>query len=346
MNYSKILTTAIITTFLLCSNLLFCAAEDVVWYENKTEVFRLAKEQDKYIFLLSGRPTCANCNRTFGYINDDNEPLKQIANENYILWYSHYDNPVRKTESLPYITEPLATAVALPLLCIINPNDPDKNVASTSGGKTVDFLKNFMTIDSKLDKGLTWYEDKDEAFRKAEEEKKYVLKLIGRGTSSNCQKVLQQLYEEPLKQLLEKNYILWYSSDLSEIEIDTNAGGSEEETKVPPYIYVVDPNEPETSVASTWGYQNTKALEETLKSFTVSNENINFTNNKVIISGNALHISNNIDDEQINIYTLTGQHISSIHKKEQSFAIDASPFPKGILVIHSSKGWSAKIIKQ
>ncbi|MDR2915182.1 MAG: hypothetical protein LBV74_10185 [Tannerella sp.] len=346
MNYSKSFATIIITALSLCSNTLFCIADDVVWYQDKEEVFRLAKEQDKYIFLLSGRPTCGNCNRTFGYINNDDEPLKQIANDDYILWYSFYDNPARKAETMIYIAEPLKTATALPILCIINPDDPDKNVAATSGYKTVDALKNLMTIDLIFNKGLTWYEDKEEAFRLAKEEKKYVFKLIGRGTSNNCQKMIQQLQNEPLKNILEKNYILWYSSDVSEIELETYSGDSEDITKVPPYIFVVDPSEPEISLASTWGYQDIETLEEMIKPYTVSNENINLQESKVCFSGNTLHISNNIDNEQINIYTITGQHVSSIHKKEQDVTIDTFYFPKGVLVIHSSKGWSAKIIKQ
>jgi trans-2-enoyl-CoA reductase len=57
-----------------------------------------------------------------------------------------------------------------------------------------------------------------------------------------------------------------------------------------------------------------------------------------------LQISNQTNDEQISVYTLAGKQIASVRKKETTIQIDASSFPKGVLIVGSSAGWNSKII--
>jgi len=253
----KFYNTLIITALLLSLNTFLSTAEDeilnkndsnkkietnststesteLVWHENKTEVFQLAKEQGKLIFLLSGQYTCARCNDTKMCLATD-ESIRPIVDEKYIMWFSNYSNSSTKAEAIMY-TQHLTKngAVFFPLVIIIDPKDPENYVSSyvatdryDTNLQTAAFLKNILENASKL----------------------------------------------------------------------------------------------------------------------TPNEYINLTDSKVTLYNNSLHISNNTDKEIVSIYSITGQLIHYIQKDEPSITIDASSYPNGVLIIHSSKGWSAKVIK-
>lgn len=196
---------------------------------------------------------------------------------------------------------------------------------------------------------LVWNEDKNTVFRLAQEQDKHIFLLVGRPTCKNCQNVIKLLNAPngSLRSMIEENYILWYSfrddaSRKAEVKIYT----AEFDTiaKLLPFLYVINPNKPEKIVTSAWGGQDAEALANILKSYSVSNEIIrNAPETMVSVAGNSLHISNNIEYEDIRIYTLTGQNVALHHKKGCAISIDASDLPKGLLIIHSSKGWSTKI---
>lgn len=343
MNRLRKLTIFAATSLLLCLNSFFCTAEDLIWLEDKNEVFRLAKEQDKQIFLLVGRPTCGNCQRTFGYFNDPEGPLRQIIEDGYILWYSLRDNAARKAEVKVYTEEFDGIAKSLPFLYVINPEDSLHSVASQWGGKTVEVLEDMINIDLMANNTLNWYSDEEEneMINLAKEEEKYIFKFVGRGTSNNSQKVMTQLNEEPLKQLLEENFILW-NSQQAEMVLNTD-----DAPKTSPYISILNPQEPEKSVESTEGFISVETLELLLKAYPVANHPlVEFPEPQVVLSENTLHITNHIENELLSIYTITGKKIYSVHKNECEITIDTSGFPKGILIIHSSKGWSSKIINR
>ena len=252
MNYLKIIAVSIITTLALCLNTSMYAVESpelteddndtlvqiqededteedeaLIWLDDKEEVFKLAKEQNKLIFLLSGRTSCGICNRTRAYL-DTTTNLRQMVDDNYIMWFSNYDSPPEKAEVLIYIQHLLnGGAKTLPLVAIINPNEPNVYVSSYWGSRSATFLETFL----------------------------------------------------------------------------------EEASEITP------------------------------------NEVFNSQDSKAAIFNNRLFVSNNIDNETISIFTITGQKIYTIQKKEQSINIDASSLPNGILILNSSKGWSSKVIK-
>lgn len=91
--------------------------ENAIWYESKEEAFAIAKEQNKYVFLLLGDKTCGNCNIVKNYL--DMPELKEIADKSYILWFCDSNN---SDEGNVY--DQMYPSAYIPLVCIIDPNDP------------------------------------------------------------------------------------------------------------------------------------------------------------------------------------------------------------------------------
>ena len=252
MNYLKNIATFIVTTLVFCfitplyaveraeidkenDNILVQIqqaddneSEELIWLEDKEEVFKIAKEQQKLIFLLSGRHTCPLCRRTMLNL-DSVSDLRQVVDSHYIMWFSNFDTWEGKAETRIYTQHLLDEgATTLPLVAVINPEDPENYVSSFWGSKTASFIKTFLTNAIKI----------------------------------------------------------------------------------------------------------------------TPNESISSRNNKVTIFENTLYVSSDSDNEHINVYTITGRQIYTGQKNEQSITINASSFPKGILIVQSSKGWSSKIIKR
>ena len=335
------------------------------WLRDKEEVFRLAKEQDKYIFLLIGRYSCPNCQKVTIRLEEE---LKKTITEEYILWHSCYDSAARRAEVAEFINQPYqnGTASYLPLVHIINPNDPHKSITGYWGSMSIITLLSLTGYDLPLNEsGLTWHENKNEVFRLAKEQNKLVFKFVGRGTSKNSKDVLALLTEDPLRQMLEEHYILWYSkyddqvttqsgteaaSETGEENNDADTENDPEEpesiTKTPPFIYIINPDEPDVNIVSEWGFKDIEILNDLIEGGIVSNEDYGSSDNKIAIYDNVLYISNNTDNELIRVYSITGQLLYSDNKKEQNMTIDASSFPNGVLIIHSSKGWSSKAVKR
>ena len=342
MNSLKSITVFTICTLFMFSGSFFSAAQvTFTWNQDKDEVFKMAKEEDKFILLFVGRPTCPICQRTYGYFTDSEGPLMPVIDENFITWYSYRDDPKRQEEVQVYTAEILQEATLLPLLSIINPDVPGKNVVTQWGSRTVEVLQEFLTVDLLTGSKLTWYRDKDKVLELAGKENKSVLKIVGRGTSPNCQKVMQQLNEEPFKKMLEENFILWYSADIPE---DYREKDGEEVTQTLPYISIIRPESPDNLLTELWGVQDDESLEEILKNYTVSNETVLSNNHKVSVYGNVLLISNQTDNEQILVFSLTGKRIASVYKNGFAVRIDTSNFPKGVLIVQSSTGWSTKVL--
>ena len=301
----------------------------LTWQVDKEKAFKLAKEQDKYIVKLAGRGTSGNCHQLIKQLNTPS--LKKMLDDNYILWYSDINSD-------DYVSSGEDAAKSLPMLYLINPDEPDVNVDRLWGNQSDQQLADFLTIDLLSGSSLTWYEDKDKVFSLATAENKYIFKLIGQGTSVTCHQVMRQLDEDPLKQLLEDHFVLWFSDDISEASLSTYA-----EASTLPYITILSPDEPDQMLDVIWGVHVAETLEEVLYAYAVSNEMIT-SDSKVFIWGNALHLSNGFNDEQIQIFTLTGQRIASVRKNDYTFTMDASYFPKGVLIVSGSTGWNAKLI--
>jgi len=219
--------------------------------------------------------------------------------------------------------------------------------------------ENSGEIKSKED--LVWLEDKEEVFNIAKEEGKLILLMVGRHDCPSCISTTRLLNEEPLRPLIDDNYILWFSNrrdneSRAEVLVYTSdiepLIAIEAETKdytiLLPLLYTIDPNEPDKYITTEYnGYDSEKSpglLKTMLEDGMVSNDYTHSSKQKVFISNNSLYIYNDITDEDIHIYSIDGKHITTIHKREHRLTIDVSGFPKGILVVYSSKKWGHKIL--
>ena len=369
----------VFTVFCLLSCLIpfYSVADDLEWNEfvKKEDIFQMAKEKDRYVLLFIGRDhtECVFCWQAFGWFNTT---LRSIVEDNYQTWFVHKhvndkDNDpviyasinlyVKDYDAIRYNVDLRPPGFGVPILCIINPHDPDNDYSyiwrpSTANEREI---RGFITPKSLLSgQKLKWYENLDEALKLADGQGKYLLKFVGQDASPNSHEIMKQLNESPLKEALEKNFILWFSSDVAnaKLEVDTDdedVDVDEDEDEVItqsevlqralPYLSILDPKEPNVMLVEEWGYLDGKTLEDIVNTFTVSNVIVP-NDNKVFVSGNVLQISNHTMNEQITIYSLNGQRIASVQKNDFAISIDASAFPKGIIVIQSAAGWNTKVI--
>lgn len=119
----------------------FASDEKPIWYESKEEAFAIAKEQKKYVLLLRGEKSCSYCLIAKNYINKPG--LKEIAEENYILWYCDFK---KSKEGDAY--DSMYSTIYMPLVCIIDPNAPESRKSHLSGKIDKDEMKAFLKKNS------------------------------------------------------------------------------------------------------------------------------------------------------------------------------------------------------
>ena len=365
MNYLKISSLLASCMLFLFSSPFFSQAQGYEhwvmdnWNKDKDEAFKMAKEQDKFVLLFVGRPTCPKCQETSELFCNPEKTVKTIIDENFSTLYKCYDEEDDRADVYEYIQayheeREAGFVVQIPWLFIINPDREGEIVTSMYRpyplwSPDVESMSKFLTVDLLEGRESNWYADEIKAFEQAIAEKKYVFRFYGKGTSPNSQKMMELLQEEPIKQLLEENCILWYVDEEEDCGCFINPSSgevileNEEETNTLPVISIFYPGDPYHALEELSGIQEKETIVEILSKYTVSNELIT-SGYKVMVSGNVLEISNLLQNEQIQVFTLTGQQVATIHKNDYTVRIDASSFPKGVLIVYSSTGWSAKIV--
>lgn len=200
---------------------------------------------------------------------------------------------------------------------------------------------------------------KIKAFEKAKAERKYVFLFAGNDGCGNCKEVAQLISKGETSLLLKESYVSWYIDWHSvKNNPDPNTEGKNyvdearaQGIKYLPALFIIKPEtetEPETIIKFEWG----KHPEEKMIAFfdienrPVSNETITFDSNKTYISENTLFISNNLLNETITVYTTSGQVVASFKKQNTDEMVNTTNFPKGILIIKSSSGWSSKLLNR
>lgn len=360
MNYLRCFIVLSISTFMLFSGADHVTAQFFNWSQNRDEVFRLAKEQDRFVLLFVGRTNCSISKRTSdilstnyyltqGSSSSTAGPLKPLVDTHFIPWYSARDNSLNYELSKVYTTNydnlvNQGLITSLPFVYVINPNEPGKVVASNWGSRSVDTWQKILTVNLLSDSQLKWHEDEASALKLAKQQNKYVFKLIGKGTSPNSQQLMKQLNTDPLKKLLEDNFIpLYINASEENIDIKTLLGEMKAAGKSFPYIKIIYPQHPDDMLFESWGFQEGTSMENILKAYPVSNEPV-LQERIVNVPGNLLQITNQVNKEQIYIFTLTGKQVASIPKNDTTLRIDVSSFPKGVLLVCSSAGWNSKIV--
>lgn len=201
----------------------------------------------------------------------------------------------------------------------------------------------------------SFHHSKNEAFEKAKAEGRYIFLIGGRSTCPNCRATVEAAHSGEVNQLIQESYVVWYIDwDTVKNSNNPNVEGKnyvdkalEEGIKSLPALFIIEP-ETETVLYLKWGKHDKANLSSFLnvQNRPVANEITVLSPNKIYIAQNTLFISNNNLDERITIYTLTGQMVSSFLKKETDQTIDATAFPKGVLILTSSAGWSSKLVNK
>ncbi len=102
---------------------------EAVWFTNRADAIAEARKTGKKIFLICGRDTCYNTMTTKN-VSCEEPAVKAALTAKCVLWYSNCDT--QEDENWYYW--PMGVSVTLPLVCIIDPNDPGHYIKRTTGG--------------------------------------------------------------------------------------------------------------------------------------------------------------------------------------------------------------------
>jgi len=195
--------------------------------------------------------------------------------------------------------------------------------------------------------GLTYYLDKEEAFNAAREQGKQVILFWGTDQCSRCNQTKKNLADELFTSLLEENYILWYcktSNNKTDSLVVVDYFAHLDIASFPT-IGIIDMFDTKKAHGLTTG--RTVAVSElnSLLRQYVSNDIITESIPvSIYTNDNSLIIENSIENETISIYTLNGSIVEKFTKTELSIVRSVSGYPKGILFITSSSGWTQKVV--
>ena len=102
---------------------------EAVWFTSRADAIAEARKTGKKIFLICGRDTCYNTMTTKN-VSCEEPAVKAALTAKCVLWYSNCDT--QEDENWYYW--PMGVSVTLPLVCIIDPKDPNHYVKRTTGG--------------------------------------------------------------------------------------------------------------------------------------------------------------------------------------------------------------------
>lgn len=215
-------------------------------------------------------------------------------------------------------------------------------------GKLIVIITLFLCLNNytKASDDVKWYEDRDEALTLAKEQNRYVLLLYGRTTCGNCIAAKKFINEAPINTIVQENFILWFcDADIPAKKAQGLVYRNYYDGGITfPLLCVINPQEPVPALSYSVNYKNAKEIEAILNNnMPTTNQVINSGSNIVYLSDKMLTISNDYFDETVYVYTITGQLIDSFDKKDFNIIRNANAYPKGLLLISSSKGWSIKV---
>lgn len=106
----------------------------LTWHTSKADAVAIAKQEGKDILLLAGRESCGYTSYMRNTVCETTSPpIRCLIEQNFVPWFSDVD---AKTEHYSYSSG--LGSYTLPLICIIDPDDPDNFVDRTTGTQTSD----------------------------------------------------------------------------------------------------------------------------------------------------------------------------------------------------------------
>lgn len=205
---------------------------------------------------------------------------------------------------------------------------------------------------TEIYEGMLWYLDKEAAFKAAVDEKKQVYLLWGQPICYNCRLRREMLGRTGLKEIVDQNYILWYC-DLntywytSPVVSDYLYSLKEESAINLPVTCIIDTYDTTVAYGLMLGYMREESLVAYLNRYVSNDLIVDDTSEESIrayVSGNILYIDSDKADESISVYSMAGSLIDKFSKTSGSYSRNTSIYPKGVLVVSSSAGWTRKIV--
>jgi hypothetical protein len=202
--------------------------------------------------------------------------------------------------------------------------------------------------------GMKWYLRKSEALDSARAQGKQVLLLWGRFTCRYSQATESNIGHEPIKSIVDENYVLWLSEcdkyTQSTPEVRSFLVGLPTENVLLPVLCVIDMFDEPTPYGLSWGpqYIGESPLLLNLLNQYVDNDHIDVIDNssKISISQGSLVIKSEAANEVVSVYSVTGALIDKFRKTGYDYVRDASSYPSGVLIVTGSSGWTQKIFFQ
>jgi transglutaminase-like putative cysteine protease len=113
-------------------------SDTLTWLTSRAEAVSAAQAQGKTILLLAGRETCYNTTQMRDTVcQKDDPPIRNTIENHYIPWFCDVDN---STEWYSYASG--LESFTLPLICRIDPDNPDTYIDRTTGMQDADVFYN------------------------------------------------------------------------------------------------------------------------------------------------------------------------------------------------------------
>jgi hypothetical protein len=104
----------------------------LAWKTSKAEAVSAAISGKKMILLLAGRETCGNCSYMTNTVCESvSPPIQTLIQEKFVPWLCNLDS---SNECNAY--DRGLDGFYLPLICCINPTDPDNYLDRTTGAQS------------------------------------------------------------------------------------------------------------------------------------------------------------------------------------------------------------------
>ena len=108
-------------------------AAGLEWHYSESEAFFEANAQGKKIIMLAGSDSCIYCiSMKYGVFLTEDPPIKELLENNFILWYSNVDT---SSEHYKYLADYPGSTYGIPLICVIDPESENIYEDRTMGAQ-------------------------------------------------------------------------------------------------------------------------------------------------------------------------------------------------------------------